>query len=323
VTRAGQLLPATGQCPGGPGTAPAYTFTVFTPTYNRAHTLHRVYESLAVQTFRDFEWLICDDGSTDDTRGLAERWRQEASFPIRYVRQEHGGKHVAFNRAVQAARGELFLTLDSDDACLPQALARLKHHWDAIPEAERGRFSAVTALCTDQHGALVGTRFPFDPTDSDSLEIRYRFGVKGEKWGFHRTAVLREFPFPALNGESFVPEHVVWAAIARRYKTRYVNEVLRVYHVGAGADRISGTAVRHARALAFGHRARLDRELDWFARAPLTFLRFAVHYVRFSLHAGWGPWEAVCRLETTGARLLALLVWPVGVAACVRDRLSR
>jgi glycosyltransferase involved in cell wall biosynthesis len=310
----------------GPGdadsSAPTYTFTVFTPTYNRADTLHRVYVSLAAQTFRDFEWLIGDDGSTDDTARLAERWRQEAHFPVRYFRQPHQGKHIAFNNAVRSARGELFLTLDSDDACLPQALARLKHHWDAIPDAERERFSAVSVLCMDQHAVLVGTRFPVDPTDSDSLEIRYRFGVKGEKWGFHRTAVLRQFPFPALEGASFVPERIVWAAIARHYKTRYVNEVLRVYHVREGGQAISGGGTRHARALALGHRVVLDHEMNWFGRAPLSFLRSAAHYVRFSLHAGCRMPDALRALETRAARSLVLLAGPVGIAAFVHDRLS-
>jgi glycosyltransferase involved in cell wall biosynthesis len=306
------------------GPAAVYTFTVFTPTHNRAHTLHRVYESLAAQTFRDFEWLIGDDGSTDNTRELVERWVREAGFPIRYGWQPHQGKHVAFNRAVAAAQGELFLPLDSDDACVPHALARLRHHWQAIPEPERARFSAVSALCMDQHGALVGTRFPFDPTDSNSLEIRHRFGVKGEKWGFHRTAVLRQFPFPVLGPDSrYVPERVVWGAIARRFQTRYVNEVLRVYYVGDGPGTLSAAAVPQARGLAFGHRVMLDRELDWFPRAPLTFVRTAVHYVRFSLHARCGVWQALRCLETTGARLLVLLVWPIGVVAWLRDRWAR
>ncbi len=98
-----------------------HVFTVFTATFNRAHVLHRVYHSLRAQTFRDFEWLVVDDGSTDGTGALVEAWRAEADFPIRYRYQENRGKHVACNRAVAEARGRFFLTLDSDDACVPQA----------------------------------------------------------------------------------------------------------------------------------------------------------------------------------------------------------
>src|SRR5687767_5062754 len=208
-----------------------YAFTVFTPTYNRAHTLERVYASLDAQSFRDFEWLIVDDGSTDDTRSLVERWRQQARFPIRYLWQENSGKHVAFNVAVREARGELFLPFDSDDGCVPHALECFRRHWESIPGDRRARFSAVTALCKDQHGNLVGSKFPYAVTDSNSLEIHYRFHVTGEKWGFHRTEVLRQYPFPEIRA-THVPESVVWGKIALRYSTRFVNDVLRIYYIG-------------------------------------------------------------------------------------------
>ncbi len=301
-----------------------FTFTVFTPTYNRAHTLHRVHDSLRAQTFRDFEWLICDDGSTDGTRELVGHWMQEAPFPIRYLVQEHGGKHVAFNRAVQEARGRLFLGLDSDDACVANALERLKHHWDAIPDDARGTFSGLTVLCRDQHGRLVGDRFPFDPTDADSLEIRYRYRVKGEKWGFQRTSVLKEFPFPVREGEHHVPPSTVWRAIARHYRTRYVNEVLRIYYIAERPDQLSalGSRIRLAKELAIWYRRVLEQELDWFAVAPVRFVASAVNYVRFSLHAGSGLGRAIRSVKTPGARVLAALAVPVGVAVYLRDRMA-
>ncbi len=108
-------------------------FTVFTPTYNRAHTLHRVFGSLCAQTLRDFEWLVVDDGSTDDTAALIAGWATAADFPIRYFRQDHSGKHIAHNLAVREARGQFFMSLNSDDACVPQALERIAYHWTTIP----------------------------------------------------------------------------------------------------------------------------------------------------------------------------------------------
>jgi glycosyltransferase involved in cell wall biosynthesis len=299
-----------------------YTFTVFTPTYNRGHTLHRVYESLAAQTYRDFEWLICDDGSTDDTQPRVTRWIAEASFPIRYLRQDNRGKHVAINHGVREARGELFLILDSDDACVPHALERFKHHWDAIPDTDRARFSAVTALCIDQHGKPVGGRFRESPTDSDSIEVRYRYKVKGERWGFHRTAVFREFPFPFTDEKTYCPEGLVWTAIARRYRTRYVNEPLRIYYTEERPDQITahGSGAKHAKGMAAWHRCVLNDHFGWFRTAPLEFARSAVHYVRFSLHTGGGLLRALRRIEGRGPRLLVLVALPVGVAAYRRDR---
>jgi glycosyltransferase involved in cell wall biosynthesis len=177
-----------------------YTFTVFTGTRNRAHTLRRPFDSLKAQTFRDFEWVVVDNGSTDGTTELIEQFRQEADFPIRYFWQEDRGKHASMNRAVLAAKGQFFLTLDSDDGCVPTALGRFNQRWNEIPEADRPGFSGVTSLCMDQDGRLIGTEFPAEPTDSDSREIRYRYKVKGEKWGFQRTDVMRMHPFPETPG---------------------------------------------------------------------------------------------------------------------------
>jgi glycosyltransferase involved in cell wall biosynthesis len=194
-----------------------YTFTVFTPTFNRAHTLGRVYESLRAQSYRDFEWVIVDDGSTDDTPALVASWQDEAELPIRYFRKPNQGKHTAFNQGVREAKGQLFLSLDSDDSCYPQALERFWHHWQSIPEDARPGFAALTALCEDENGNIVGQKYPKDVFDSDSSEIKHRYKVEGEKWGFIRTDILRQFPYPEPPGVTYVPESVAWIPIAALY----------------------------------------------------------------------------------------------------------
>jgi glycosyltransferase involved in cell wall biosynthesis len=300
-----------------------YAFTVFTPTYNRASTLHRVFESLRVQTYRDFEWLVVDDGSTDGTDELVRGWAEAADFPIRFLRQENQGKHVAFNRAVREAAGELFLVLDSDDACVPEALERFHFHWESIPPIRREAFSAVTALCVDQQGRPVGDRFPRDVIDSTSLEMKYRFRVRGEKWGFHRTDVLRRFPYPEPKGEKYVAEDAVWAAISRSYFTRFVNEVLRIYHTGTGAamNQLTNAAhvARYAGGLAAWHESILNADLEWFRYSPTTFLRSAIHYSRFSFHRQIAVGEQARKLRRPLGRLLWGMAVPVGLMLYRRD----
>jgi glycosyltransferase involved in cell wall biosynthesis len=298
------------------------TFTVFTPAYQRSSELHRVRDSLAAQTFRDFEWLVVDDGSTDGTGELVARWAREADFPIRYVRQENQGKHVAWNRGVQEAAGELFLSLDSDDACVPEALERFHHHWSAIGDEERQGFSAVTALCVDQRGELVGTEFPRDVTDSDPLEIRYRYKVRGEKWGFHRTDVLRQFPFPVVEGKPYLSETIVWDQIAHRYRTRYVNERLRIYYVDFDEGNLM-TRMRDASESSSGFlpvfREQLTDHLAYARWAPLEFVRAGALYTRHALHQGLGPVA-----QARALRPASLPFWlagaPAGVGLFLRDR---
>jgi len=295
-----------------------YPFTVFTPTHNRAHTLDRVYSSLDAQTFRDFEWLIVDDGSTDGTPELVSQWQQQADFPIRYFWQEKRGKHVAFNAGAREAKGELFLPLDSDDACVPDALERFRYHWESIPAEQRHRFSGVTALCKDQHGTLVGSPFPSAVIDSNSLEIHYRFHVSGEKWGFQRTEVLREFPFPDI-GATYVPESIVWGKIARRYATRFVNDILRIYYMGEPSLMFGQPAGRNAAGGRLQHLSVLNEQLDYLGAAPIQFFASATHYARFSFHLGAPITHQFADIETAGGRLLWSLAAPTGWLLYRRD----
>jgi hypothetical protein len=303
-----------------------YSFTVFTPTYNRAHTLHRVYESLLAQTYRDFEWLIIDDGSADNTREKIERWQQENLFPITYIYQENQGKHIASNQGVATAQGELFLTFDSDDSCVPEALERFKYHWDSILTEQNSTFSGVTCLCKDEDGNIIGNKFPFNPTDSDSLEIRYRFKIIGEKWGFHLTNVMREFPFPEISGCNYVPENIVWSTIARKYKTRFVNEPLRTYW--DGEDQVTNkqkplrSLSRGSRAHALLHQEVLNKELDYFTMAPVHFLKSAIHFSRFSFHANRNILTQFNSLNTLGGKILWLITLPIGGLVYCKDYLK-
>src|SRR5215469_12275981 len=108
-------------------------FTVFTPVYNRRDLIHRVYDSLRDQTLRDFEWVVVDDGSSDNVVELLERYAAEADFPILIHRKENEGKHTAWNIGLEMARGEYFVPLDHDDACIPTALERFRYWWLTIP----------------------------------------------------------------------------------------------------------------------------------------------------------------------------------------------
>jgi glycosyltransferase involved in cell wall biosynthesis len=296
------------------------TFTVFTATFNRAHTIGRVHESLRAQTFRDFEWVIVDDGSQDGTRERVAGWSPASPFPIRYFWQANAGKAAATNRGVAEARGELFLIVDSDDAFVPSALARFWHHWQSIPAAERGRYTGVTALSADERGRLVGDPFPRDVLDGRWGDIHYRYGIRGDKWGFHRTDVLRRFPFPVEPGAHHVPEDVVWRAISREYLTRYVNEVLLVYHQHEG-PRLTRVSPREWARFRRLQARRLSEDRRWFRVAPLQLARLAVHYARFSFLAGDPVRTQVAALEGSVPKLLWAAAAPLGLALSWRDRL--
>lgn len=296
-------------------------FTVYTPTFNRAHTLQRVFDSLQAQTCRDFEWLVIDDGSTDATAELMARYQSEARFPVRYLQEPHRGAHHAHNLSLRESQGQLWLKLDSDDGCLPHALERLKYHWENLPATQRDSFSGVTGLCRDQNGQLLGTRFPADPLDCSAAALEYRHKVRGEKWGFLRLDVLRLFPYPENVPGNFIPESYIWCQISQRHQTRHINEELRIYWTDA-PSLVHGRPNPHTNAA--GHylmfKMVLDLESGWFFAAPLRLLRAAAQHSRFAFLSGVGFVQQFSKLQLNSGRLLWLATLPLGLGLWLRDQ---
>lgn len=271
-------------------------FTVFIPTYNRAHLLGRALQSLEQQTFQDFNVLIVDDGSTDDTSGVVQQWESANKFPIRYVRQSNRGKHTAHNTALPLITGRFTVILDSDDMLAPRALELFRNVWDSIPPSEQDRFAGVEGLCANlKDGSVIGTRFPCDANgagfmDSNYLELYRRFQVDGDKSNAILTSVLREHPFPCFPGEKFVPEALVWKRIALTYKFRYFNEIVQITEYQR--DGLSSNPFMLRVNNPNGFRLSFMEEINTYARLyaePGHFkrtLRNYDRYVRYSTHAG-------------------------------------
>ena len=201
--------------------------TILTPTFNRAHLLPRLFESLTHQTDFNFEWLVMDDGSTDGTSDLfAGKTFLSAPFPIRYYRQENGGKHRALNAGVKQAKGDFIFIADSDDWLLPQSVAIVGQHASVI--ADDNTFAGVAGLDVFDDERIVGTGLPQDIIDCNAMDIRYRYHVDGDLKEVFKTTVLQEFPFPEIQDEKFCPEQLVWFRIAQKYKLRYFNTPIYV-----------------------------------------------------------------------------------------------
>lgn len=201
--------------------------TILTPTFNRAHLLPRLFESLTHQTDFNFEWLVIDDGSTDGTSDLfAGKTFLSAPFPIRYYRQENSGKHRALNAGVKQAKGDFIFIADSDDWLLPQSVAIVGLHTSAI--ADDNTFAGVAGLDVFDDERIVGTGLPQDIIDCNAMDIRYRYHVDGDLKEVFKTTVLQEFPFPEIQDEKFCPEQLVWFRIAQKYKLRYFNTPIYV-----------------------------------------------------------------------------------------------
>ena len=217
----------------------------------------RVYESLSRQTYKDFEWVIVDDGSTDGTKQLFQlndnlndnevsplspifnfQFSIFNSFKVRYFYQENGGKHRAINRGVKEARGELFLILDSDDTLPERSLEWIAHYYQQIKDD--ASFGGVCGYMAHHDGTVIGHGCDLPLIDANSIEMRYQYHIQGDMLEVFRTSVMRETPFPDITGEKFVPEALVWNRIACKYRLRVFHEVVyyRDYLDGGLTDKI-------------------------------------------------------------------------------------
>lgn len=202
--------------------------TIFTPTYNRRHIIEQLYQSLRKQSSYNFEWIIIDDGSTDNTRELVERWKtDEKLFPIHFLYQKNGGKHRAINRGVQLAKGEAFFIVDSDDFLENDAIRLIEEWWKDI--ADDSSFAGVAGLCARTDGGIVGGNPLFDQyVDATNLE-RTKCGLDGDKAEVYKTSILKRYPFPEFEGENFVTEAVIWDKIAYEgLKIRWYNRIIYI-----------------------------------------------------------------------------------------------
>lgn len=205
----------------------SYPVTVFTPTYNRAYILGNLYHSLQRQTCMDFEWLIVDDGSADDTKALVASWQgEENPFPIRYVYQENGGKCRAINRGLKEADGRLFFTVDSDDYLTDDAIEKVIQ-WDGELPAD-GHFCGYAGNMGTALGVTTNRLFPGDYLDGTALDRYDR--VDGERAFVFYTEIHRKYLYPEFPGEKFLTEAVTWDLMAHDgYKMRFYNDIIRIW----------------------------------------------------------------------------------------------
>lgn len=188
--------------------------TVFTPTYNRKELLKRCYDSLLKQEYREFEWLIVDDGSEDDTKSEVDAWIKEGKIRIRYYYKENGGKMRAHNMGASLAEGELFVCLDSDDYLTNDALRLLEEAYqEAVASSEDSdKIGGVVAHKGRSATRLLGEK-GFGKVKTSTLYGLYLSGFSGETTLMYRTDILRRFPFPEIEGEKYVPEDYIYDKI--------------------------------------------------------------------------------------------------------------
>ena len=281
----------------------AKTLTIFTPAYNRAYTLHLGYEALLRQTSKDFEWLIIDDGSTDNTRELVESWIAENKIPIRYHYQENQGMHGAHNTAYRLINTELNTCIDSDDYMPDDAVEKIIAFWKKYGSKQ---VAGIVGLDDDFDGKLIGT-----PFKENNVPIRlshfYNQGGKGDKKYVYRSEIICNYPeYPIFKGEKYVSLGYKYELIEQDYPVLAMNEVLVnvEYRPDGSSLNMYRQYIKNPQGFAFIRKSSMQL-------APTAKRRFmeAIHYVSSSLIL-----KNKRFLQESPRKLLTLCAIPFGIA---------
>lgn len=198
--------------------------TIFTPAYNRAHTLPRTYESLLRQDCKEFIWLIVDDGSQDGTADLVRQWQsKDNGFEIRYIYKENGGMHTAHNTAYENIDTELNTCIDSDDKLAPGAVRMILDKWEQV--RDQG-YAGLIGLDADFDNHVIGNGFPDGITETTVIGY-YAAGGSGDKKLVYRTDIINQYPaYPVFEGEKYVSLSYKYRLIDQTYKMAVLDEIL-------------------------------------------------------------------------------------------------
>ena len=284
------------------------TLTIFTPAYNRAHTLPRTYESLLAQRCKDFVWLIVDDGSKDNTGELVRSWQErDNGFEIRYIYKENGGMHTAHNTAYEHIDTELNTCIDSDDCMAPGAVEKILGKWEQV--RDRG-YAGIIALDSDMDGNIIGQGFPEEMTET-TLVGYYAAGGSGDKKLIYRTDVINSYPpYPVFEGERYVALAYKYRLIDQDYKLAVLNEVVCNvdYQTDGHSTAMFREYVRSPKGFAFWRKTCMQ-----YPESPKRLMVDCIHYVAESILAGEKHF-----VRQSPRKLLTLAATPVGWALSLR-----
>ena len=285
--------------------------TVFTPTYNREQTLYRVYNSLINQTFKNFIWIVVDDGSTDNTKKLIDKYIREKKIEIKYIYQKNSGKHIAINTALQNTDTELFIIADSDDSFKETSLEILVNEWNNLKNKEK--YKGIIARCYDPiNGKVIGKDFPSKEFDCNELDANFKYKLGGEKWSLFRTEVLREFPFPNIEGLKFYPETIIWQKMSRKYITRYIDIPLREYYRDQ-KNSITNKNNNRSKENIYLWEHLINNVYDYFFYNPFLFIKAHLGLIRDGLANKYAIGKIISIPNRWYKKIITIIFLPIGM----------
>lgn len=278
--------------------------TIFTPTYNRAHLLERLYKNLSEQEYQNFEWLIIDDGSTDNTREIIENYKREGKLNIQYFYKENGGKHTAINFGLEKAQSDIFFLLDSDDFLEKSATKVVAEKWDVIRNTPS--LCGIVGLSKFLNKEVRTDAFPEDDWVVSFTDIYFKYKILGDKPVAFKTSVMKEFPFPEKQGIHFVFEAVSWHEMAKKYNVLAVNDLLQYKEYTEDGITRNTYKKDYVKGLAFSFFHLVKNRTYPFAKYPHHFLWNYIHLAINSLLSGESYFNQLSLID----KIIYLMFYP-------------
>lgn len=293
--------------------------TVLTPTYNRASLLPLVYNSLVKQTYKMFEWLIVDDGSTDNTRSVISSFKMNNNIDIKYIYQENGGKYKAINTAIDNANGEALLILDSDDILTSTGLEKMVSIYFQIRDNSQflgvlaPRYSFDKVPIVDNLEKLKGRTI-----DATRFDINYRYKMMGDMVELMKLDILKNYKFPIIDKENFMAESVLHNRLSKNgFKYRCFDDI--IYLCEYRSDGLSAKSIRLRRNNFLASNV-LYREMLEMPKIPFFLkVKSSINLWRFAL-ANKSIFISTLRSKNTS--LFTKLFIPFGLLFFIKDSLN-
>ena len=301
-----------------------YEFTVFTPCYNSERFIRRTYESLKNQAFKNFEWLVIDDCSSDRTLNILNELKQESEIKINVVKN-NSNKMLAYNcnLAVTLAKGKFFIFLGHDDELVPLALKRFCEVWKNIPSSEKNNLVGMMSNCQDEQGFFVHDELPEPPVITDFFNMYHNFGVKGEKCFCYLTEIIHKQNFSKV--DKYVPENVFLMNISDQYSTYFFNENLRIYHTKHESFSNSLHAqdrIRYPIGMRYEKLQDLNRRAKKLKQHPILFVKTIINFIRFTFHSDILVRHSLQEISSTTIKIVAIFLLPVSRLLYFNDKIK-
>jgi len=291
--------------------------SIITACYNSSPFIERTYASLKAQVYKNIEWVVVNDGSTDDTLSVLRTFEQEGAIRVVIVDQALNlGHEKAICAGIQRTSGEFTLILDHDDELLPNALQMLMRRWYNFT-GSRNNLSGVAGRCIDQNGVFVGTPLKVSPIVTNELELRHVYKIRGELAGMTKTDVLKE----AFTGfERGMTHGIMWYRISRKYNGICSNDVIRVYHTNVPTS-MSSAKIKYPEGARQACLAYLNENSDYLTKDPFFFFKQTIMYAKHCVYAKKSFIKTWRELRPLLVRIFYFMSLPLLPLLIVRDNI--